>query len=223
MKAKDGTALNGYKKNLKTALIIFIAWAMVCVAFGVYDILVLNKAAHDISKLNGATLSCTGTVCTTTQKQTATSVTTDTPLGQAVTGTGDAASWAVKVAAVNASPKTTGDAPNAGMQYIEVDFAITNNGKTSDLLPGTFYYQTASGKLFNDTGVSGDGPEIDSKNVLLADTSKQQMVAVSVGAGQTVTSRYSLYQIPKGDVGKVLWLDGIFDAHGTKLGIFNLH
>lgn len=223
MKAKDGTALRDYKKNLKTALIIFVAWALVWVAFGVYDILVLNKAAHDISKLNGATISCNGSSCTTTQKQTAKSATTATPLGQSATGTGDASDFAVKITGVNSSPATTGEAPNAGMQYVEVDFAITNSGKQSNLVPGTFYYQTAAGKLLNDTGVQGTGPNIDSKNVQLADTSKQQMVAVSVDAGQTDTSHYALYQIPKGDVGKLVWFDGIFDTTSPKLAIFELH
>lgn len=221
MKAKDGTPLSGYKKNLKTALIVFALCAMVSATFGVYDILVLNKAAHDISKLNGATFSCTGTSCSTTSKQNTTSATTDTPLGQAATGNGDAAGWSVKLN-VNQNPQTTVDAPNAGMHYVEVDFTITNNSSQSGLLPGSFYYQTASGRLYNDTGTQGTGSNIDSKNVQLADTNKQALVAVSVNTGQTDTVHYLLYQVPKGDNGKLIWFDGIYDTSSAKLAIFDL-
>jgi TM2 domain-containing membrane protein YozV len=220
-KAKDGTALQGYEKNRKTAVIVLVAWLLVCASFGVYDILVLNKAAHDISKLNGATFSCTGTSCTTTPKQTATSATTDTPFGQTATGTGDAARWAVKIS-VNQSPQTTGDSPNAGMHYVEVDFTITNNSSQSGLLPGSFYYQTASGKLYNDTGTQGTGPSIDSKNVQLASSNSKALVADSVNTGQTDTSHYLLYQVPNGDNGKLVWFDGIFDTTSPKLAIFDL-
>jgi hypothetical protein len=221
-KAKDGTALRDYKKNLKTAIIVFVAWCVVLTAFGIYDILVLNKAVHDVAKLNGSTISCDSSNCTTTPKKTAKSVTTETPFSQVATGTGDAADFGVKIAGVNPKPVTTGEAPNPGMQYIEIDFALSNNGKKSGLLPGTFYYQTAAGKLLSDTGVSGSGPTIDSKNVQLTDANKNPMIATSLNAGQTDTTHYSLYQVPVGDAGKLIWFDGIFDTTGPKLAIFNL-
>lgn len=221
-KAKDGTALQGYEKNRKTAVIIFVAWLLVCASFGVYDILVLNKAVQTVSKLNGTTISCTGSGCTSSPAVKATAATADTPLGQVATGSGDAADFAVKIAAVNPAPKTTGEAPNAGMQYVEVDFSITNNGKQANMLPGTFYYQTAAGKLYNDTNTQGNGPNIDSKNVQLADNTKQGLIAVSVDPGQTDVLHYLLYQVPKGDTGKVVWFDSIFDTTSPKLAIFAL-
>ncbi|MGC1177019.1 MAG: NINE protein [Candidatus Saccharimonadales bacterium] len=221
-KAKDGTALQGYEKNRKTAVILLAAWLLVCASFGVYDILVLNKAVHDIGKINGKTISCTGTTCTTSDNAAkATAAKADTPLGQPATGTGDAAGFAVTIS-VNSNPQITGEAPGAGMQYVEVDFSITNNGKQADLVPGSFYYQTASGKQLNDTSVRGNGPDIDSKNVQLADVNKQQLIAVLVNPGQTDTSHYFIYQVPKGDVGKLIWYDGIYDTSATKLAIFDL-
>jgi hypothetical protein len=219
-KAKDGTSLSGYKNNLKTALIIFVAWAVVLVAFAVYDILALNKATNNISKcFNGCSVNFNFNGSSSAPK--ATSVTTDTPLGQTATGTGDAKGWSVKIA-VNQNPQTTGAAANVGWHYIEVDFTITNNSGKADLLPGTFYYQTAAGKLYNDTGTQGSSPNIDAKNVQLANTNLQPLVADEVNNGQTDTSHYLLYQVPNGDNGKLIWFDGIYQTT-TKLAIFDLN
>jgi hypothetical protein len=220
MKAKDGTPLRDYKKNLKVALIVFGLWAMVWVAFGIYDILVLDKAVHDVSKCSSS-CSITFNVSSSSNTSQATSVTTDTPLGQAATGTGDAKGWSVTINA-NQSPQTTGDAPNAGMHYLEVDFTITNNSGQSGISPGSFYYQTAGGKLYNDTGTQGTGSNIDAKNVQLTNTNLQALVADSVNNGQTDTSHYLLYQVPNGDNGKLIWFDGIYQTT-TKLAIFDLN
>jgi len=220
MKAKDGSHLRDYKKNLKTALIVFALWAMVWVAFGIYDILVLDKTVHDVSKLNGSTITFNSNGASSSNTPQAKSVTTDTPLGQSATGTGDAAGWSVKISP-NQSPQTTGDSPNAGMHYLEVDFTITNNSSQSGIMPGTFYYQTSSGKLYNDTGTQGTGSNIDAKNVQLANSNLQALVADSVNTGQTDTSHYLIYQVPNGDNGKLVWFDGIYQTT-TKLAVFDL-
>ncbi|HEY1645365.1 MAG TPA: hypothetical protein VGF75_03180, partial [Candidatus Saccharimonadales bacterium] len=136
------------------------------------------------------------------------------------TGTGDAKGWSVSIG-VNQDPQTTGDAANAGWHYIEVDFTITNKSGQSGISPGTFYYQTASGKLYNDTGTQGTGSNIDAKNVQLTNTNIQSLVADSVNNGQTDNSHYLLYQVPNGDIGKLIWYDGIYQTT-TKLAIFNL-
>ncbi len=221
-KAKNGTSLQGYDKNRKTAIVILVAWLLACASFGVYDILVLNKAVHDINKLDGTSVSCDGSSCKTTKTPEATEATVDTPLGQVAKGSGDAADFAVKISSVNTNPQTVGEAPNTGMQYIEVDFSITNNGEQSSFIPGTFSYQTSAGKFFYDTNTQGSGPSINSKNVRLTNNSKEQMVVVAVNPGQTDTSHYALYQVPKGDVGKLVWFEGEFDTTSPKLAIFDL-
>jgi TM2 domain-containing protein len=218
--AKDGTPLHGYEKNRKAAIIILVAWLLACASFGVYDILVLNKAAHDISKINGATISCTGSTCTTSTAK-ANTATADTPLGQAANGSGDAAGLAITISGVNTSPQTIGDAPNAGMQYVEVDFSITNTSTQPITIGDDFLYQTSTGKLFNDVDTQGNTSTIDSKNAQLTDTSKQSLVAVSVNPGQTTTTQYLIYQVPIGDKGKVIWYDN-GDTTSTKLAIFDL-
>lgn len=217
-KAKDGSELQGHKKDFKTAVIILVAWLLVSGSFAFYDVLVLN---HDVKKINGSTFSVNSGVTGVTSTPKATAAKADTLLGQTATGSGDAADFTVKVSVID-NPQISGDAPNAGMQYVEVDFTITNTGTQANLVPGTFYYQTAAGKLFNDTNTVGNGPNIDSKTVQLADNTKQDLVADSVNAGETDTTHYLLYQVPTGDKGKLIWFDGVYDTTSTKLAIFNL-
>ena len=207
-RAKDGTPLRDYKKNLKVALIVFGLWALVWVVFGIYDILVINKTAQEIGKCSsGCSFSFNGGTNNNTPQ--ATNATAITPLGQSATGTGDAKGWKVSIS-VNQHPQTVGDAPNSGWHYLEVDFNITNGSTQSGMMPGTFYYQTASGKLYNDTGTQGSGANIDAKNVGLANSILQPLNADLVNVGQTDTSHYLLYQVPNGDNGKLIWL---YSAH----------
>lgn len=220
-KASDGSELRGYESNRVTAVIIMVAWLVVCAIFGVYDLLVFNKAAHDIKKLNGVTYSCTGSKCSASSGAKAKSVTKETPLGQAATGNGDAADFRVQLSDVNPVPATSGDAPNASNRYLEVDFTVSNQGKKENFLPGTFYYQTAAGKLYNDTTTQGSGPNINSKNVSLADTTKPLLVAARLKPGQT-SSYYLLFQVLTDDAGKIVWFDGTYDTSSPKLAIFDL-
>lgn len=213
MKAKNGTELRGYKEGIKTALIIFALYLMLWVAFVAYGVIALNKVAHNLSKSNnnGFNITCNYNGNNKNNPQ-AKSVTTNTPLGQSATGTGDAANWTVKITP-NQNPKTAGSPPNSGMHYLEIDFTVTNNNTRSNILPGTFYYQTAKGKLYNDTATTGTGPDINSKNVQLIDTNLLPLSADLVNAGQTDTSHYLLYQVPNGDNGKLIWFDGIYQTN----------
>jgi len=215
-KAKDGTPLRDYDKNRKAALIILVVWLLGVAAFGVYDILVLKKVAHDISSLNGVTISCTGDTCTTTKKQAAPSVTTSTPLGTAATSQG----FSVKVTKVVPNPQTTGDQPNAGTQYLEVDLSITNAGSQEELVPGSFYYQTAAGKELTTANTFGNQGS-PNKNVQIV--GREAFIAVSLKPQQTDETHSVIFQIPQGDKGKLIWHDGIFDTTSPKLAIFELY
>lgn len=252
MNAKDGTALSDYKKNLKIALTIFVVWAMVWVAFGVYDVLILAKTVKTINKCSQScsiSFNSDGESSSARDKPKATAVTTATPLGQEKAGTGDAKNWVVKIISANTNPHVT-VSPAAGMQFMEINFALTNNGKTIDALPGNLYYQTGSGTYIGQTGeyVSDDSipsnlkfystgakdvaDDADSKT---ADSSglkshKQYMAAPFVDAHITNSTYYLIYEIPKGNVENLVWLDSDYDLGkdffgltGTKLGIFTLH
>ncbi len=214
-KAKDGTPLRGYNKNRKAALVILVVWLLCMASFGAYDILVLKKAVHDISNLNGATISCNGEVCTTTKKQTTPSVTTSTPLGSAAT----AQSFVVKVTKVVPNPQTTGDKPDAGMQYIEIDFSVTNAGSQEGFVPGGFYYQTAAGKELITANTFGD--RSPNKNVSI--TGRELLIAVSLKPQQTDDTHSLIFQIPQGDKGKLIWHDSTYDTTSPKLAIFELY
>lgn len=220
-RAKDGTPLKDYDKNRKVAIIIFIIAWLLCAAAGWYDIMVLSKAAKSVSKCsNGCTINFSSNSLSNAPQVTA--ATKDTPLGQTATGSGDAKGWSVKVADKQ-DPATTGDAPNSGMHYVEVDFTITNNSGKTDFVPGSFLYQTAAGKLDYDTSTGGTGPNIDFKNVQPANSgSMQPLIAVSVNNGQTDSLHYYLFQVPVGDKGKLVWFDGP-DTTYSKLAIFDLN
>jgi TM2 domain-containing membrane protein YozV len=213
-RAKDKTKLKGYKKDRMIAYIIFIAFLILYVSGPILSFLVFGK---DLNKLE--TNACIN--CSTVNTQTNNNVKTVT-LAQAVKGTGDAAGFSVEITKVNTSPAVTGDSPDSGKQYTEVDFSITNNSNSSGMLPGTFYYQTSDGKILSDTSTGGTGSTIDSKNVQLSNTSEQPLIAPVINEGQTNTTYYLLFQVPTGDKGTLVWYDGTVDTTSAKLAIFKL-
>jgi len=220
-KAKNKTPLSGYKENLKIALIVVIVGLLLSVLYGVRDIMTADKAVHDLKKCStSCTFSFNGNYSGSANTPQATNATVVTPLGQTAVGTGDAKGWSVSIA-VNQNPQTTGAAPNVGWHYIEVIFRITNNSGQPGISPGTFYYQTASGKLYNNTATEGSGSTIDAKNVLLANSNLQDLNADYINNGQTDSSHYLLFQVPNGDNGKLIWYDGVYQTV-TKLAIFDL-
>ena len=216
MKAKDGSALRDYKKNLKTALIIFVAWALVWAAFGVYDILVLKKTAHDTS-INGSIITCTGNTCTATKQQNTTSATRTTSFGNTAT----ADNFSVKVVSVTPDPQYTGDKPDAGMMYVAVDITQTNLGKDKSTITGGFTYQTAAGKEYIGANTFGTPPN-PNKNVQLV--GKDLLIADFLDAGQSDTKSL-VFMVPQGDNGngKLIWHQDNFSTSSPKLAIFELH
>src|SRR6185437_5420505 len=82
-----------------------------------------------------------------------------TPLNTFVKGSGDAAGYAVKVTKVVVSPQITGDTPNNGMQYLEVDLTITNSGNTTDVVPGAFLFRSSSGLIYSTADAEGNLPD----------------------------------------------------------------
>ncbi len=215
-KAKDGTPLRDYDKNRKAALVIFVIWFLGVTAFGVYDVMVLNKAAQDIGGLNNTTVSCNSGTCTTTKKQNTDSATAETPLGTSVT----ASNFAVKVTKVVADPRTSGDAPDAGMQYLEVDLSVTNVGSQKNIVPGSFFYQTSAGTELMTANTFGNEGTAN-KNVHIQ--GRDLFIAVALEPQQTDATKSVIFQIPQGDKGKLIWHESAFDTNSSKLGIFKLY
>jgi hypothetical protein len=105
------------------------------------------------------------------------------------------------------------------MQYLEIDLSLTNTSNKQDPVTcGDFFYQTMAGKeLVTATTIGTDSP---GKNVEVV--GKEALVAEFLKAGQTVDTKYVIYQIPKGDKGKLVWKENP-DSSSNKLGIFNLY
>jgi hypothetical protein len=146
---------------------------------------------------------------------------TETPLGGSVRGSGNADGLDVGVAHVVPAPATTGDKPDPGTRYVEIDLSVRNTGKDLAVVVGTFYYRTADGKLLNTATSTGKGPDYPGKDVSVA--GKEPLEALSLDAGEADDSHYLLYQVPvDGKTGKLVWYEGYYDTGSTRLAIFNL-
>lgn len=213
MKAKNGSALQDYSKNRKVAFTIFIIMLLVWVMGGYYDVTVFNNIGRTINKANGATIS----INSNSNSRNNSSAVTSTPLGS-IAKVGD---FAVKVIAVTPNPTTTGDSPNTGMQYLEVNLSITNISNTAnDMVPGTFYYQTTSGKEFATADTMGNQSGDPNKRVQI--TGSQPLISDFLNPQQTDNTSYLIYQIPQGDKGKLIWHETTFDVTSPVIAIFDL-
>jgi hypothetical protein len=220
-KAKNGTPLRDYARNRKVAIIIFIiGWLLASVAIW-YDVLLLNRTVNTVNNLSKHGINITVNGSGSSDTSTAHAATADTPLGSVANGSGSFKDFTVKVTGVTPNPQTTGDAPSAGMQYLEVDLSITNSTKLQGVIgSGSFYYQTSSGKILLTADTMGTQAGAPNKNVLIV--GKQSLSSAAIDPGQTDSSHYLIYQIPKGDKGKVIWYSGISDTSSTKIAIFDL-
>jgi TM2 domain-containing membrane protein YozV len=211
IKAKDGTALAGYEKNRKTAVIVLVAWVIVSAAFTILIFSVLSNflsnALHSTGNVNGPV---------TSLNSDGSNGLSSTPLGSTAT----ANSFAVKIAGVTINPQYKGDAPSAGMQYVEVDITQTNNGKYNNNVTGGFTYQTSAGKEYLGANTSGTSPAPD-KNVTLV--GKDLLVADFLNAGQSDTKAL-VFQVPQGDKGdgKLIWHAIDFEISSPRLAMYDL-
>ncbi len=208
-KAKDGSALSDYDKNRKVALIILVVWLLLCAVFGIYDMMVIQKST---STLNKAVTTSAGN----NNNKNTPSVIKATPEGIAATDNG----FSVKVTKVVPNPQTTGDKPDVGTQYLQVDLSITNNGTENDFIPGSFYYRNSLGKEILPADVSSNNQTAASKKVQII--GRQTLSGVTLDPKQIDTSRSVIFQIPQSDKGKIIWRDGTFEPTGAELAIFEL-
>lgn len=206
MKAKGGTPLKGYEQNRKTALIIFVFWLLVGSALGFFA----QKAIYDHNKGVPTTFGYNSPIKKTS------SATASTTLGNAVT----ADNFSVKVTKVVPNPQTTGDKPDTGTRYLEIDLSITNVGTQKDFVPGSFYYQTSAGKELATANTFGNQGS-PNKNVQIV--GRQTLNAVTLEPKQIDDTRSVIFQIPQGDKGKLIWHETIFDTSSPKLAIFELY
>jgi hypothetical protein len=146
--------------------------------------------------------------------------TTDTSLGETALGTGDESGLAVAVVRTITNPPTTGNAPNAGMQYLEIDLSVSNHTSRGTIVLGTFYYQTAAGNLLNTADTVGNPAVYPNKNVQVV--GKSPLIDLYLSPEQTDSSHYLIYQVPIADHGKLIWFDGYYDTDATKLAVFDL-
>ncbi len=212
LRPKDGTRFDDYETYRWLAAGIFIfAWLLFAAAswYGISSFAGRNDLPIKINNSPSTAL------------PPAKAASVDTPLDKAAQGSGGAAGITVTVTGVIPNPQITGDAPDAGMQYVEIDVSVTNNTKNVMIVPGTFDYQTAAGSLLNTADTTGKKASYPGKNVQV--TGKEPLASLSLRPGQTGSAYYLIYQVPKTDTGgKLIWYDGYYDTSSTKIAIFTL-
>lgn len=208
-KAKDGTPLKGYRENRKLAYIIFV----IMLVFSLITPIILN-----VTSLFRAKKSLENSGITITKvdenKPPTPSATSETPLGTEVKAT----DFSVKVLKVVRNPQVTGELPDTGMEYIEVDIWAQNLGTTKTSIPGKFYYQTEKGEELvtaNTFGTDSPGKQVEVAG-------KERLVAVFLAPGEVSSDKILIYQVPKGDKGKLIWHEDSFGTDSPKVGIFTL-
>jgi TM2 domain-containing membrane protein YozV len=210
---KDALPLKGYAKNRRLAIVIFIFGWLLFGIVGWYTISAVNKSGHAVLIIKNG--------LNTSNVPPLHAAYSDTPFGQTVYGSGAAVGLAVKVNQVIPNPQTSGDSPNAGTQYVEVDLSVTNHNKYGTIVPGTFVYQTATGSLLNTADSIGSPPVYPNKNVPIVN--EQPLSSLYLSPGQTDSTHYLIYQVPPADTGKLIWYSGYYDTTSPKLAIFDLN
>lgn len=202
-----------YGKNRRLVMVIGI---LALLLLAIAGISIFGHRSHHV------TISPNNSI-NTSNTPPAKAATSDTPLAETAHGSSDAAGLAISIARVLPNPPVTGDPPDAGTQYVEIDLAVANNAKHTTIVPGTFYYQTAGGSLLNTADTIGNKPGYPNKNVQIPDEEPLARLSLKAGQSNTDTLDYLIYQVPPTDKGKLVWFQGYYDPTSTKFAIFDLY
>lgn len=142
------------------------------------------------------------------------------PYGQSYAYNGDG-SFTLKINGVTTNPKVSGSAPSSGMEYLEVDIDVTNNGTVWTYPPrGAMYYITSNGKETDTLDDVGNNSNVTIPN-------KQSMTNpnyVAINPNQALVF-YLLYEVPKGSNGKVVLNQSFSSTSDVNpaVALFSLH
>lgn len=213
LRGKDGAPLSGYpeQKKIATILLIFVALIYLVSALFIATLLMtFVTTLNEASVRREAAISAQGAADTTGESNNfVVEAVGNTPIegrtapvqmGEAV----DIEGYDIAVTAAIRNPEVSGDAPDPGMEYVQVDFAITNKEGTSIFAPNDFYYKTSVGEYLHTANThTGD---VVGKSTYPQDGRKPFMVA-SVDIGETNTEYAMVFQVPAGDTGSLVFVD----------------
>lgn len=128
--------------------------------------------------------------------------------------------FSLKISSVITNPQTTGDAPDAGMQYIEVDIAQANNGAYKDAISGWLTYLSAGNKEYIGANTFGTPPN-PNKDVKIV--GKDLLISDFLDPKKS-DSKALIFQVPKGDKGdgKLIWHAELYEITSPRLAVFDL-
>ncbi|HWY79752.1 MAG TPA: TM2 domain-containing protein [Candidatus Sulfotelmatobacter sp.] len=221
IKDANGNQPTGYKENRTIAIIIFIIFWIIIEGV-VYYRLVLTSKKPSLSITRSVTSSSGNTLQQIAPTDNIPFVTpmptvTGLPLGTAINGIGEANGYTVKVTNVILNPPITGDPPDNGMQYLEIDLSITNTKRQAGPLPGVFYYQNGDGRHM------AVNKELQGKfsNKSVVRFGKESLYANTYRTTLPQQYVYLIYQIKPGDHGQLFWENSL-DSMTNKTFVFEL-
>ncbi len=196
----SGNQLSGYKANRTIAIIIFIAFWIIIEAFIFYRLEFKSNPfpQHSPSPYHSTLQPVSGTNAPLPPIVTPSGDTYQVPLGKAASFDG----FTLWIEKVIQNPVVSGDKPDPGTQYLEIDFAESYSGTSPAYLPGNFYYTEASGYPLQTADTKGKIPNANKKITIPGKTS---LYALSSTNGSIIKNRYLIYEIPKGDQGEFVW------------------
>ena len=210
---KKGTLLNGYTKIRPFTIILFILYLVLVELVVSYNIINNNITFHSINSIlntiQNNILSGTGINSHSSSRISSLADKYTVPLGSTYKGTREAANFAIRIAHVTENPHFTGDPPNNGMEYLEVDMTISYSGNVQILIPGYFLFQDNSGKFFYtaDTLLLPDN-SLSNSDKKISIANKQPLSVTRFDPNKTVSDIYVIYQIKKGSRGRLVYDSG---------------
>ncbi len=207
--AQSSNVTKGLKKLGKLVLIIIVIIVLVAIGSIAYYFHSQNKNNNQYN--TGTTTSKTPTI-------------NETPLGSSATAktTTVLNDLSISVTGVKHNPATTGDKPDAGKEYLEIDLSIKNTGPKKGQVDGTeFSYLTGSGTELPTANTAGNGtPDSNAPGKNVEVSAKQRLVFEDLDSQATI-NRILIFQVQAGDSGKLVWYDGAHYPY-NKLAIFRL-
>lgn len=196
----------GVKKAGKLGLIVIVIIVLAALGSIGYYFSVMNKKTNTYNPNS-----------TTPNNQ----AISETPVGTTAT----ANNLAVTVLETNRAPAVTGDAPDAGMEYLAVDIRIKNTGSgISQITSGNFLYLLSAGDEIPTASTATNlsepnGPQ--PKNVEIQ--GKTLFRGLEEINSEAEITRTLVYQIPIGDIGKLIWYSNAGPYKENRLAIFRLN
>lgn len=127
-------------------------------------------------------------------------------------GSGFSSGYSVLITQTVRNPYYSGDQPNNGYQYLELNATVFNNSNKTGPVPGIFLFKDSKGNLYTTADMTGALPDsmklYANKNVSIPGKMPLSFVMLNPNQQQKT---YLLYQVKTGESGEIIWKMNPFD------------